>query len=180
EPDRRLHDAWGSGGDGGSESRVRLLERRRADVAQRADGFRRRRAWVVDDQTVCHTRIDVTEIRVIENVVDLPAKLQRTSLAEFEILKEREIVVEDRRHAHRVAWHVADLPRRKRLRKTTDVESSRRAGCINAEVTLHRIASHERTRVDPAAGEVSDRRAGLCRRRRRSHTRTDGTLLSEG
>src|SRR6185503_11259393 len=121
EPDRRLHDAWGSGGDGGAESRVCLLERRRADVAQRAGGFRIRRAWVVDHQTVCHSRVDITEIRVIENVVDLPAQLQRASLAEFEILKERKIVVKDRRHAHRVAWHVADLPRRKRLRETTDV-----------------------------------------------------------
>ena len=65
---------------------------------------------------------------MVENVVDLPAQLQRTFLAELEILEEREIVVEDRRHSHRVAWHVADLSRSSRLRKTSNIESSRRSG----------------------------------------------------
>src|SRR5262249_24545834 len=128
ESDRSLHDAGGAGGDGGSESRIRLLERRRADVGQRAGSFRIRRAGGVDDRTGCHAGIDVAEIRVVENIVDLPAELQRALLAELEILEEREIVVEDRRHPHRVARHVADLSRRKRFRKTRDVESSRRAG----------------------------------------------------
>ncbi len=65
---------------------------------------------------------------MVENVVDLPAKLQRTFLAEFEILEEREIVVEDRRHAHSVSWHVSDLSGSKWLRETRHVESSRRSG----------------------------------------------------
>ena len=122
--DRSLHDAWSSRGNDGSESGIRLLERCRADVGQRAVCFRSSRARIVDDQTVSHSSVNVTEVRMVENVVDFPPKLQCTSLAKFEILEKREIVVEDRRHAHRVTRHVADLSGSKWFCKTSDVESS--------------------------------------------------------
>ncbi len=65
---------------------------------------------------------------MIENIIDLPTQLQRSFFVELDVLEEREIVVEDRRQAHSVARHVADLARRERLRETVDVESARRAG----------------------------------------------------
>ena len=58
---------------------------------------------------------------MVEDVVDLPTKLNCMLFTNLDVLEERQIVVEDRRHSHCVAWHVADLSRGKGLRKTFDV-----------------------------------------------------------
>ena len=93
ESDRSLHDARSSCRNDGSKSRIRLLEIRRANVCQRAGSFRIRRARVVDDQTIGNAGVDVTEIRMVENIVNLPAKLQRVFLAELDGPQTRDISV---------------------------------------------------------------------------------------
>ena len=102
---------------------------------------------------------------MVENVVDLPAKLQRMFLAELDVLKEGQVVVEDARHAHSVPWHVTNLASRKRFGEATHIERSRCSSWIATEIALHRIADNKWPRVNPTTSEVSNRRAHLrcCR-----------------
>ena len=55
---------------------------------------------------------------MVEDVVDLPSKLERTVLADFDVLEKGEIVVEDARHSYGIARHVSDLSGCERLRET--------------------------------------------------------------
>ena len=100
------------------------------------------------------TRIDVSEICVIEDVVNLPTQLQRACLTHRNVLEERDVVVEDRRHAQRIARHVADVPQLSRPRKATDVDYVRRSGRVGATDVAHRIADRIRSRIDLAAGDI--------------------------
>ncbi len=94
---------------------------------------------------------------MVENVVDLPTQLQRTILtAHRNVLEQRHVVVEDRRHAQRVSRRVADVAQTRRPRKTIHVDDVRRSRRIGAADVSHRIANRVSTRVVLAAGDVGD------------------------
>src|SRR5258707_14780980 len=59
-----------------------------------------------------HGPVPVAEIRVIEDIVDFPAELDFTPLAQLDVLEDGHVVVEDGRLTHEVSRHVADQARR--------------------------------------------------------------------
>src|SRR6185503_6640889 len=86
------------------------------------------------------TRIDVSKVRVIENVVDLPAKLQNTRLTKRNVLEQRYVAVKRRRHAQRVSRCVTDIAELCRSSEAVDVHDVRRSSWIGAGDVAHRIA----------------------------------------
>src|SRR5262245_19653928 len=67
----RLHHTWRLSGDDSTEPRIRLLERGSANVRQRTGCCS---AWIVYYQAIGHCSIYVSEVRMVEEVIDLPAK----------------------------------------------------------------------------------------------------------
>jgi hypothetical protein len=72
EPDRGLHYTRGASSDRSAEAGVCLL------------------AGGIEDQP----RVDVSEIRVIENVVNFPTKLKLAALTHRDVLEEGHVVIE--------------------------------------------------------------------------------------
>ena len=124
EPYRSLHHPGRASRYWGAESRVRLLERCRADIRQRTGGSASR---IIYYESPGRCGVNVAEICVVENIVDLPPELERVLLSEWNVLEECQIVVEDAWHSHIVARLISDLPRFERLRKTSNIERARRA-----------------------------------------------------
>ena len=98
---------------------------------------------------------------MVENVVNLPAKLDRMLFTNFDVFEECQVVIEDIWHPDVVSWLVSDLTCSKGLGETSYIEGSRRTGWITAKIACHRITHHVHTGVYSAAREVSDWRTHL-------------------
>jgi hypothetical protein len=78
-------------------------------------------AGIYLDQGEGERAINVIEVSPVENIEDLPAELNASTLADLEVLEHGNVIVKDRRNSYRVAWHVSDLTQARRIRKASDV-----------------------------------------------------------
>ena len=122
DSDRPLHDAWRTRRAGRTELIIRLK-----DLTQSSRGAAR---WScadcrISDHGPCrtgstglsgdapigskgHGPVEVAEIRVVEDIVNLPAKLNFTSLTKFDVFENRDVIIEDRGLTQEVSGQVAD------------------------------------------------------------------------
>src|SRR5437588_89853 len=83
-----------------------------------------------------------------------PTQLHLAPLADLEVLEDRKIVVEDRRHAHCISRHIANVTQARRIGETTDIDHVLHSCRVVSAHPFHWIASYFRNRVNRAASEI--------------------------
>lgn len=104
DSDRSLHYSGRASRRNSTESRIGLLKCRRADICRVARCSR----WIVLNQSENHASVNIAEISLIKNVIHFPTKLNSAPFFPVEVLKESQIIIEDRRKATVISRHVAD------------------------------------------------------------------------
>src|SRR5205807_2233480 len=137
--DRTLHHAWRPRGCRSAKA-CRRAERRifslSYDSTDAAVGVRHRA------QTELQTSVDVPEIRAVEYIIDLPTQLHLALLTNLKVLEDRKIVVEDRRHAHRISRHIANVTQARRIGETTDINHVLHSCRVVSTHSFHWIAKN--------------------------------------
>src|SRR5260370_3483071 len=120
----------------------------------------------VDNQIWCkgNRAVKVTEIRMIEDIIDLPSKLNLAFLTQAYVLKECQIRIEDRGQPKLIALQAADTPRNTRFGEASGIDRIGQSGIVRGADPCIRVAQQNRSRVAIAARKVCDGRPGTANR----------------
>src|SRR5437667_12090948 len=97
---------------------------------------------------------------MVEDVVDLPPKLNLALFTQPDVLEERNIIVKDGRQTEDISLKRPNAPGRPRLHKTRGIDGVCQSRGVHRAGCLVRIANEIGTRVYIAAGKVRDARPG--------------------
>jgi len=97
---------------------------------------------------------------MIEDIIDLPSKLNLAFLTQAYVLKECQIRIEDRGQPKLIALQAADTPRNTRFGEASGIDRIGQSGIVRGADPCIRVAQQNRSRVDIAARKVCDARPG--------------------
>lgn len=143
-----------------TESRASALARGsgREGESRRTSSINRRRPSV---DTKGHGAVNVGEIRVVEDIVDLPPQLNLTLLSEADILEKRYIVIKDRRKTKQVSLQGADSVSTG-FGKACRIDRKCQSRGIGRTNQLVWITKKNRTRIYLTTCEVGDCGGSTC------------------
>lgn len=157
---RRLHYSRRTGRCDRTEPGICLLKTRCTYVRCRTSCSW---VWIRRYQSKCHASVYICEIRMVEDIVNLPPQLKLSFLfSQGNVFEECEIAVEDGREAHVISRQVPDLTRSPGLQKTSCIKGSGCSRGISSKIPSHRITDNKWACVHAPTCEICDRCADMC------------------